>query len=265
MKRFRILGLCLIAALAMSVVASSSASAAGPPEGPEYGRCLKTAVKLTGEFTTNTCTVKDTDGNDGEYEWKAGPGPKPGFTNVATTTATLETVKGTKVTCTHEESTGAISSITEVEVPSVKFNGCKSSGLKCSTAGAGVEEIVTNALTGHLHFEKVGTETVDNELVPKSAPLFVEFECGGFKVEVKKEATGGLLNKLTVGKMLTTSVNTYTSTKGEQKPSEYEETVGVKTVSGLESNFAGGPFEEAGQTIKSTQTNEEADEVNNEV
>jgi hypothetical protein len=108
---------------------------------------------------------------------------------------------------------------------------------------------------------------VVNELVEAAGPetLVAEYECAGFLVQLKQEATGGLLNKLEVAKMLTSTVNTYTATNGEEKPSDYEETGGVETPAGLEQSFAKGPFEEFGITLKRTQTSEEAIEVNNEV
>ena len=261
MKRIRIIGLCLVAMFAMSAVAAVPASA----EAPEYGRCIKKAKKEGAGFSDAGCLKAV--GTAATYEWQAGPGAKPKFTTKMTTaSATLETVKGTKVICKKEESAGEVTGTKTIAVPSVKFNECTASGLKCNTKGAAVEEIVTEGLTGNLRVEKFGTEAklnkLANELVPTSTPLFVEFECAGFKVEVKKEATGGLLNTLSSDKMLKATTDKYTATKGEQKPSEYESSKGVKVLAGLESNFGGGPFEEAGQTITSAQTNEEAIEAN---
>ena len=72
----------------------------------------------------------------------------------------------------------------------------------------------------------------------------------------------GLLHPIAADKMLLTSTNKFTATKGEQKPSIYEPVKGTTIEAGLESNFAGGPFEEAGQTLTNTATNEEKMEAN---
>jgi len=145
--------------------------------------------------------------------------------------------------------------------------GCKSSGFACSTAGAGTEEVVTNALTGNLRVEKFGTvpskTKLADELVPTAeGGVFVKFQCGGVGVELRKEATGGLLNPLVGDKMLKTETVKYTASKGEQKPSEYEAVKGEKILAGVEASIGGGPFEETGLTSTSTQTNEEAVEAN---
>ena len=78
------------------------------------------------------------------YEWQPGPGAKPKFTTKMTTaSATLETVKGTKIVCRSGSSTGEVLNAKELRIPSIKFNGCQSSGGVAHTEGAGPEEIVT--------------------------------------------------------------------------------------------------------------------------
>ena len=52
MKRIRIVGVCLVAACAFSVVMVASASALAP----EFGRCINIAPKV-GKFKTEACTV----------------------------------------------------------------------------------------------------------------------------------------------------------------------------------------------------------------
>ncbi len=72
MKRLKILGACLVAALAMSTVAVATAAA----EQPEFGHC-KAVPKKTGTYN-NKCTKTET-GNAAKGVWEGGPGPKPGF------------------------------------------------------------------------------------------------------------------------------------------------------------------------------------------
>ena len=260
MKRLTATGLCLIGTLATSAAVAASASA----EAPEYGRCVK-GVAHEGGFAGGTCMATDKMDNDGAYEWLPGPGAKPGFTTKKTSgSVVFETVKGTKIICTSESSTGEVLSTKEIRIPSIKFNGCMSSAGQENSPGAAPEEIVTNSVTGHLRFAIGGKvkKLVDDELVATSTPLVAIMECAGFVTELRTEATGGLLNQLVADKMVTISSSKYAATKGEQKPSEYEDLEGKPVAAGLESNFAGGPFEETGFTLTSEQTNEEAIEVN---
>jgi hypothetical protein len=77
MRRLRILGLCVVAALSISVVAVASASA----EAPEYGRCIKKAGKASGEgYSNGSCTTAVSSG--ARYEWAPGPGAKNKFSSV---------------------------------------------------------------------------------------------------------------------------------------------------------------------------------------
>jgi hypothetical protein len=71
MKQVRMLGLCLVAALAIAAVAATSASAA-----PEFGQCYVQA-KHEGTYTDSNCTKKakriEVEGATkftGEYEWR---------------------------------------------------------------------------------------------------------------------------------------------------------------------------------------------------
>lgn len=74
MKRFWTLGACVTMALASGVVGVATASAAPP----EYGRCIKKAVKGGAGYKAGCTKAKS--GKNTEFEWVAGPGPKPGFT-----------------------------------------------------------------------------------------------------------------------------------------------------------------------------------------
>jgi hypothetical protein len=259
MKRLTTIGLCLIGLLTTSAVAAASASA----EAPEYGRCVK-GVAHEGGFASATCIATDKEDNDGAYEWLPGVGAKPGFSTSSSTGVTFETVPGAKITCKSESSVGEFIGTKEMRIPTIRFNGCQSAGCAARTTGAGPEEIVTRELTGHLRFAVGGKakRLVVNELVPTSGDLFMEFDVCTFKLEYRPEATGGLLVPVMADKMLTTSSSKYTMTKGEQKPSEYEDLEGNRVSAALEVNFVGGPFEETGWNLTDTQSNEQAIEVN---
>ena len=78
MRRISIIGACLLAALAISVVATASASAAAP----EFGRCIKKEKGTGGEGYSNAgCTTYVSSG--AKYAWSAGPGPNNKFTAAA--------------------------------------------------------------------------------------------------------------------------------------------------------------------------------------
>jgi hypothetical protein len=264
MKRLTTIAVSIIGVLAMGAVTATGASA----EAPEYGRCVK-GVAHEGGFAGPTCIATDPMDNDGVYEWLPGPGPKPGFrasfsAKSFTEDAVLETVKGAKLECRFGSNTGEFVGTKELRIPSIKFGGCQTPAGPCSTKGAAAEEIVTPELSGHLRFRVGGKakKQVVLELVPTSGSLFLECSVGGFLHEVRAEASGGILNYVVADKMLATALNKYQATKGEQKPSEYEDPEGSVVPAGLEESFAGGPFEEAGLTLTSQQTNEEPIEAN---
>ena len=68
MRHVRMLGLCLVAVLALGAYAVSSASAL-----PEWGKC---EAKAGGKFSDANCTAKAKKGA-GSFEWKKGATLKP--------------------------------------------------------------------------------------------------------------------------------------------------------------------------------------------
>jgi hypothetical protein len=77
MRRIGILGLCVLAALAISSVAVATASA----EAPEFGRCIKKAKAEGAGYSDAGCTTAV--GSGAKYEWLSGPGAKAHFTSVS--------------------------------------------------------------------------------------------------------------------------------------------------------------------------------------
>jgi hypothetical protein len=167
-----------------------------------------------------------------------GPFPKP-FTSKSKK-STFETVKGTKVTCTVDTNAGEITG-PKTGTVTVRFTGCRSSGLPCQSKGAAPEEIVTNVLSMTLGYISKAKKEVGIDLSsPTGAPL-VEFECAGFPVQIR----GSVIGRITpVNKKVTPPkpfLLKFAQTGGKQKITKFE----AGPISVLEGSF-GGPFEEVG-------------------
>ena len=141
MRRIKIMGLCLVAVCATCIGVAATASAAAP----EFGRCL---AQTGGKFSDAGCTKGVA--SKGKFEWHPGVVKYHFTSTMSTGSATLETVKGTKITCTSEASPGEFRNEKEIAGVVAKFNGCSTSGLKCSSAGGVEGEIVTASLEGDL-------------------------------------------------------------------------------------------------------------------
>jgi hypothetical protein len=177
MKRISIVGLCLVAAFALSAMVASSASA-----GTSYW--CKSVKK--GEYTTGTCTTKASKKGKGKFEKKivvACEAVKKGeyTTGTCTTKASkkgkgkFEKTKGRKYTsvggraelstpdfgpgkviCTANTDEGEYTGNTGKEdVDRVRFTGCEFEGLPCKSEGENATqgapgEIVTNLLDSRL-------------------------------------------------------------------------------------------------------------------
>jgi hypothetical protein len=279
MQRFRIVGLCLVAALALSAVAAAGASAF-VREAPEVGRCVK---KTGGKWKDGGCKTKAIPGEE-KFEWQPAfePGNKYNEEHPLKlkfkskfkeeTTIQLETTGVAKdnpgkvksvVKCKEQESKGEVTGAKTNVATGVVFKGCESSGLKCKTTGAAEGEIKVHELEGLLGWEKISTEgpaknKVANEFTPTEGAKFTEFACGGIAVAVK----GHVLNPITANKMLIKATVKFVASGGKQKPEKFANTGTEKLV--LESDFSniGTEFEQSGQTLTTIQTNEEKLEVN---
>ena len=256
MRRMRVVGLCLIAVLALSAVIVDSASATAP----SFGRCLKKGVAGGEGFSDSGCLKHVTTG--AKYEW-TNTIPKPRFNGHMTgTLATLETVKGTKITCKAEKNENAeFSGEKTVTKLVAEFSGCETGGIECSNTGkVGEGAITTNSLSGALGVEKLGTTPPTNnklevQLVAEAGGALAAFKCSTISVEVK----GCVAHPITAGKMLLEATEKFTASKGEQKPDKF--LGGPVDECALESNSGTG-FEEAGQTITAVIKGEEKVEAN---
>jgi hypothetical protein len=282
MQRFRIVGLCLVAALALSAVTAAGASAF-VREPPEVGRCVK---KAGGKWKDGACKVKAVAGEE-KFEWipvgetenpyNVAHPPNLNYTSKSKleTSIQLETTgagngghvksvvtcKNTSASGAGEESEGTVTGAKTSTAKNVIFHNCESSGLKCKTASATKEgEIKVAELDGLLGWEKISTEgpvknKVANEFTPKGGGHFADFACGGIAVEVR----GHVLNPVTANAMKLSVTVKFVAAKGKQKPEKF---VGGPLAI-LESKFSNvpGEFEQSGQTLTAVQTNKEKLEI----
>jgi hypothetical protein len=181
MRRFRIMGLCLVAAFAMSAIAVSSAVAA-----PEY-------------YTNkNTCT-----GKFGTL-WAGGTCPKTGKVLAATKVAYTNTGAGTshlegglKIECSSDTGKGDLEGPKKTVKLKVTYKGCHESGnsTPCENKTTLLEQIITEPIKGELT-EASKTEggglVVANRLEPEKT-LFAKFVCGTTGHTINVEVKGKIL------------------------------------------------------------------------
>jgi hypothetical protein len=271
MNRIRIVGLAVVAALALTAFAASSAFAL-----PEVGICAKIGAK-GGKYSDSNCTKKAAKNKEkeylGEYEWKKG---KEGIKELKFVSSggkgTLETASGTRITCESETAVGewvTSLSIKKVNNVIVTFKGCELSNPKnkCNTKGASAGEIVTEPLKGKIGYDSKSAKEVGEELTPKAGKtkVFVRFECGPVTVEVgvkkketKTEITGNdciIAPMSPANVMTTTETVVYTGSGGKQNPEGFYNTKPTKLCH-LESHLYEGkestPWESSTQTITAT-------------
>ena len=262
MRLNRLGGLCIVALIAVCSVAGSAWATA-----PEFGRCLKAPVvskKFTGKYDNSGCTPPKTEEEkkavekgEGKFEWH--PGAVKKFQTSKGGKGLLEEVGKDAVGCESESSTGEYSGTKEVNNVVVKFKGCHAPPLVCTSEGHEAGELVTEPLEGRVVFENEATHTTAFQLYPAhGTEKFIEFNCGGtLTVAVR----GSILAPAKADKMSLTLTLVYKAKHGFQTPEFFEEN-GLKIPSFLEADFSGKGWDQAGQTITSTVTNEEKLELN---
>jgi hypothetical protein len=252
MKRVGVLAVCLIAVFAASTVATAT------DELPEIGRCLKVAGVATHRYATGSCTTRSEGENTGRYEWKAGPGPNPGFTGTAETSY-LETVGKTTLQCHAGTARGQFTG-RRTDVATITFTGCESgspTGIECRTPGAKAGEVVTSRLQGSIgYISGAGTTkaVVGMRLAPAAGTQFASVECSGMTVTLSGSVIGtvtGAINRMTLSTRLK-----FKAVKGKQIP-ERLEGGGTSVLSAA----AGAEAEQAGLTSNESNINEEPIEV----
>jgi hypothetical protein len=258
-SRYRILGLCLMAVFAMSVVASATASAAAP----EFIRCAKVAAGEPSSWGAGCITKK---ASGGYAKVSAGPGTcvkvAPGepssWSNATCTTAktgTGEYIKvaaagklhftgkegvshlyasGFTITCKEDTSKGEITGAKTVAKIGVVFTECEaentSTKVKCKTHSPGkTETIETESLKGTLgtvaEAEAPNTE-VGERLEPEGTKGFwtEEVECLTTKTFMLAGAVIGEVKPINV--MQTTGELIYARATGEPTKQKIQRFVG---------------------------------------
>ncbi len=213
MRRIKMMGLCLVAVVALTAVAVSSASAALP----EFKVCAKAAKSgkaYTGHYTDKVCSVKASEkeiseGKTNKYElegWEAAK--KKGFKGKnGTSTLTSYIPENEKtpwtggspvgvVTC---KSGGSVGEVTgpKTETVTVEFKTCTSEGKKCtSTNGAKSGTIKTEPLTATIGYIEGG---VGADVEATNHKLSAEFTCEGLAIKTTGSVIGvvtGNVNKI---------------------------------------------------------------------
>jgi hypothetical protein len=258
MRRARLVGVCLTAAVAVGAVAAAGAWA----QAPEYGRCEKAekvGKEYKGKYSNSVCTKEAPEAErakKGKFEWH------PGVVKAKQTSkggkGILEEAGKYAVGCESEESMGEYSGTKDVKHLFVKFKKCEAPGLVCTSPGHEKGDLETVSLEGKVVWENEKEHKTALDLFPEGVEKFIEFNCGGtLTVAVR----GSILVPVKADKMSSTVTLKYVGKKGIQKVQDYEEN-GSKIRDVLEANFAESGFVQASQTITSTVTNEEKLELN---
>ncbi len=203
MKRIRLIGLCLVAVFAFSVLVASAAQAAGPEyakgcekakkETVEYKVGTKTKKKsvYTGKFTEKKCVAEAPAGKyreegkpEGKYELESAVGVKI-TTSTGPVTLYYRGGEYPVVGCASSTGEGEIT-YPNLREGNVTFKGCKSASLgACKSEGAGAEEIKAAISSSLILYEgKAMSGFVGSRLA---------FTCGHYYLEATEgEALGAV-------------------------------------------------------------------------
>jgi hypothetical protein len=240
MKRAKIFGLCLIALLTGSAIASAGASAALP----ELGRCVKVAVPHTGKYKYASCVVLAA-GSKGSFNWEPGPGALKKFEGSTTVTTVLETSSKIKISCAggtfNGEYTGAKTLTATVDLINCENLAGKA---KCQSNPAKEGEIEDAVpLEGELGFIAAGEKPlVGLDLKAKSpGTTIVTFECGKLPEVFHGTLEGSVIARIKpIEKMAEEFTMTYKQTNSKQLPEQFEggakDTLATQLLIGTESS-----------------------------
>ena len=284
MQRARIVGICLVVAFLIGVVAAASASTTFVEEPPEYGQCLPKPFNGIGNWKDAGCTVpRGTGAKEHKYEWYPGFGEnwsqdpprlitKPKFTSKIKTgtVARLEVDHLETVICTGETARGEITGPKTVGNVVAIFTGCTEVvGNGCQTKGLPSGTVATGTLKGELGMIK------EFPLAPTGSKvglyLFfegLEFECVGVPVEVR----GSVIHPVATNAMNLRSTEQFTGKGGEQAPEHFEFfgpageqrptfVAALAPEDLLETSIAARKFEESSLSLTTIQKNDQKIEV----
>jgi hypothetical protein len=220
MKRMRIMGLCLVAVFALTIVAASSASAA-----PTFYEC----AKVSGGTFEKGCGKE---GGKGGYALQPGRGKNKAFKGKGGSAVLTTPAVGGEVKCGSSKDEGFVSSsFTGQEKVKVIFGKCTSLGKNCSSAGAKKGEIKTNPLEGTLGYISKTGPKVGVSLKGEGGLDSADFTCEGLIIETKAAVIGEITGDINVfskeatDSFTVTGGGTQTITKFEGGPTEVLETL----------------------------------------
>jgi Subtilase family len=224
---------------------------------PSLGRCVKAAVKKTGEWQGAHC-VGVAHGK-GAYNFLPGPGAANKLKGSLGAIA-LETVGKAKIACSSGAGTGEYSGSQKLTL-TLTLSGCErtSSHEPCQSVGSGSGQVTTNALEGKYGFiSRVKPLSVGVDLSREGA--LATFECttaalpGKEVVNLEGSAIGPIKR---IDSMVSTFAVAYKATAGKQLPEAFEGQAKDTLVTAI----AGGSSEQTGLTATFTLTNEEPLEI----
>jgi len=220
MNRVRMVGVCVLVALAMSVIVSATASAE-----PEY---LTKAVVAEGAKIPLTATLS---------------------------AAFLEAASGTKITCTAGTGSGEVTGPRTSKNSVTTFTGCESGGNKCTSAGKPEGAVTTVPLEGKLN--GISSTLPGVRFFPEATGrggVLAEFTCAGvLKVIVRGSiigmVSGAAGTNAETGKLLSSGKLTFAEAAGVQKYTSFSEGPEKGEKEQLESSISGGAYEKSGESV----------------
>ncbi len=236
MKRFNVLGLCLVAVFALSAAVVSSASAAAP----EYFTCIIASPPNTGHYKNHTCAYPGEYSVNATEKWERAAwnkGQKVTFKgkNVGTphnnsVDPFTSTIAGT-VECKKEKVAGQVTGPKTTEWQT-EYTGCKevASGFKCWTHALNAGHVKTQTLTSELVFlnaAKTHPGIVVRGTGPVGGPVsndgrLAQYECGPTgSADVNVEVFGQILVPVTGNTEEARTSSTYTAAEGPKRLQAY--------------------------------------------
>jgi hypothetical protein len=182
-KHVRMLGFCLVAMFAMSVIASASASAAEP----EYQSCVK---DKGGQYTSKECTAASKVASGGKYERAP---VTSGTTFTSKSKAATITVLGKAVKCKKDAGKGVIYPPSDSD-EQITFSDCAVNGSKtapCASEGAAKGTIITSELFTRLVYLNAGETEIGVLLYGEPV---AEFKCGSEAFDIEGGAVAAVTN-----------------------------------------------------------------------
>jgi hypothetical protein len=224
---------------------------------PSLGRCVKAAVKKTGEWYLNHCLGYEN--GKGNYNFLPGPGEKKKFTGHLGAIA-LETTAKAKITCSSGSAPGEYTG-SKTLTTTLTLTGCErtSDHEPCQSIAGASGQIVTNALEGEYGFITAGKKTsVGLDL--KHEPSLATFECTTAALPGKEliSLEGSVIGQIKkIDSMVSGFTVTYKQSAGKQVPEQFE----GATPDILMTSIVGGSKEQTGLSATLSITNEEKLEI----